>query len=487
MSTNAIAIFSPITTRCLEVVAAYLDEIHEPTAIYALAGKRLIQSIEPFTHERPITLEVVSANQRDILDWQNTIQYMVYQSKKLVFFIPPGTRVIRRKTADKQQSWASRYAVELCRPIERIYVEDTPVAHGKYYRISAAPAAIQLQLPLFEQFPKSAPPPLPMVRPTTSIPYLTPPRLTAPKWWKRNQLPAQNQRWIETNLYQPIEQALKTKGYTILSHNADKTHPLTTATVHAEMNGIGLTAAFILPGAINTTLTTLRQKTRESSRLMLCTCRALSQEEMPTLLNQEELTVFSFPPELLTIVKEYEDWINFPTKCTINGSRYYHPGEYTTTWGPNKQWELKHMHPLITAQFEAQKLRYARQVPLGNYYADFIINDETFTQIVECKRHPFQHNLRDGIEQLLLYKALYRRLFPTRSKREIKLVLVLPNGTITPLVTEIAGEHQVEIRPLDCDALQTDMITKKHLASKVDKLRQQILKGSGQTQTDVPA
>ncbi len=476
MATNAIAVFSPITTRCLEVVAAYLDEIHEPTTIYALAGKRLIQSIEPFTHERHITLEVVSTNERDKLDWQNTIQYMVYQSKKLVFFIPPGTRVIHRKTADRQQSCASRYAVELCRPIERIYVEDTPTAHGKYYRMPAAPIAIQLQLPLFEQFPKPALPPLPPVRPTTSIPYLAPPRLTVPRWWKHNQLPAQSQRWIETNVFQPIEEALKSKGYSILSHQADKAHPLTTATVQVETNGIRVTAVFTLPDAVHTTLAVLRTQNAGASRVMLCIYRPLSVEETPLLLSQENISVMNFPADLLSLAKEYEDWINFPTKYTINGSRYYQSSEYSATPALSKQWELKHMHPIITAQFEAQKLRYARQVPLGNYYADFIINADTYTQIVECKRHPFQHNLRDGVEQLLLYKELYRRLFPTRAKREIKLVLVVPDGTISPYVRETALAYQIEVQPLTCDAIQTDMISKRHLASRVDKLVQQILK-----------
>jgi hypothetical protein len=298
--------------------------------------------------------------------------------------------------------------------------------------------------------------------------------LTVPRWWKHNQFPAQSQRWIDTNIFQPIEQALKTKGFNVLRHSADQTQPLTTAMVYAEMDGVGVTAAFTLPSAMDTAFATLRKKAAARSRLTLCSYRALTVEETPRLRKQEDILVVSFPTSLLSAVQEYEDWVNFPTKYMINGSRYYHSKEYTATNGPSKQWELKHMHPIITAQFEAQKLPYLRQVPLGNYYADFTINADTYTEIMECKRHPFQHNLRDGVEQLLLYKELYRRLFPTRAKREIKLILVLPDVTITPDVTKTALEYQIEIRPLGCDPIQTDMIIKKHLASRVDKLAQQI-------------
>lgn len=474
-SVSSIAIFTPITTRCLEIVAAYLDEIHEPTHVYTLPGKRLIQSIAPFTLDRPITLEIIPINERDILDWQNSIQYIVYKSDKLVFFIPPGTRVIHRKTADRKQGYASQFAVQFGRPIERIYVEDVPTAHGKYYRIPAAPVAIQLHLPFFDEAPKSPHPPLPPIRPTTSIPYMPPPKLTVPRWWKRNQLPPQSKRWIEANLFAPIEAALEQQGHKVLGHKADETRPWTTAIVRTQKEDNAVWAAFTLPNAIPARLSALRREFEGSGQLLLCTYRPLTSEETPFWQGQEALLVIEFPSELMSTIREYEDWLNFPTKLTLNSSRYYLPTEYTAALGPDKQWELKHMHPLIISEFEAQKVPYARHVPLGSYYADFIVSAEAHTEILECKRHPFQYNLRDGIEQLLLYKELYRRLFPTRAKRELKLTLVLPDGTISAQVTETALTQRVEIKALGCDPLQTDMIAKKHLSVRVNKLAQQIM------------
>jgi len=472
---NSIAIFSPVTTRCLEIVAAYLDEIHEPTHVYSLPGKRLVQSIAAFMLDRPITLEVIAANERDTADWQNSIQYIVFKSDKLVFFIPPGTRVIHRKTADRKQGYASQFAVQFGRPIERIYVEDAPMAHGKYYRMPPTPVAIQLHLPFFEDSPKSPHPPLPPIRPNTGIPYTPPPKLTTPRWWKRNQLPPQSKRWVEANLFAPIETALEKQGLEMHSRQADVKRPWTTAIVRAETEGSAVCAAFTLPNAASTMLTHLRKDTKSGERILLCTYRPLTAEETPFWQREEGLLVIDFPDSLMSTIREYEDWLDFPTKFTIDGSRYYLPTEYNAALGPDKQWELKHMHPIIIADFEAQKLPYARHVPLGNYYADFIVSADAYTQILECKRHPFQYNLRDGIEQLLLYKELYRRLFPTRAKRELKLTLVVPDGTNSAEITETALAHQVEVKLLSCDPIQTDMIAKKHLSARVKKVAQQIL------------
>ena len=293
-----------------------------------------------------------------------------------------------------------------------------------------------------------------------------------PRWWRNNHPPTQTKRWIQTNIFEPITAKLKEEGYNVVSIQVDNANPLTTATIYAEKDKAKVHVAFTLPMFADAALAALRQNNNRKTRFILFTYKATLQSAK--LRQKESVRVIDFPEPLKQFAAEYEDWANFPTALKVNSARYYQPGDYREVQSPSKQWELSHIHPLIKAQLEARKVPFVRHVPLGQYIADFIVNAEAYTQIIECKRHPFQYNLRCAIEQLLLYEELYRRLFPRRADRAMKLLLALPEGTVTPFVIETALKHRVEVQAIACDPVQTDMIVKKHLAAQVNKLARQI-------------
>ncbi len=466
MNQISIGIFTPVTNQCLKTVFDYLYALREPATVYTLAGKRLTQSIALLSREKPITLQVVDATTTRQDDVQNAIHEVVQRATKVVFFIPPGTRVKHRQSADQKQSLASLYASQLGKTIERVYVDDVAVAFGKYHqaRKKTAPDSYQLSLPLFNTQPQLPPPSLARI----DVAYQPPPTLNMPRTWRKKQHPARDPKWVERHLLAAMTHDLLQSDCHVIGQSSAFDPPYHWPTVDALSAGKPIKAVFALPDHVSTLTRT------ESNPMSRTRFYTYGGSNSPGTTQVTDVHFCDIANDARQILDDFGQWISFADQLTINGNRFYLPADYHESSGPARQWELRYMYPLLTRQLDASSTQYRRQMPLGKYFADYVISSADFTEIIECKRYPFRHSLRDALNQLLLYKHLYQYLFSVADSHPVKLTLVLPAKTISEQVIDIAKAHDVTVRALDCDPVQTDMICKKHLASRVEKLANRI-------------
>jgi hypothetical protein len=461
---TSIGLFTPVTNQCLKAVFDYLHALNEPATVYTLAGKRLTQSIELLSREKPITLKVIDSSTSRRSDIQNAIYDIVQRTAKVVLFIPPGTRVKRRQSADHKQSMASLYANQLGKTVERVYIDDVAVAYGKYNqaRQKNAPDTYQLSLPLFDP-PRPPPPNLAKIE----IAYQPPPRLETPRTWTKKEHPARNPKWVERQLIAAMTHDLVASGCLIIGQSNTFDPPHRWPTVEALHAGQPIKAVFALPEHLPA-LNNADPDSTGSTRWY--TYEKISSEPVAATSGLTDIRFCTLSSEAHHLLDDLGQSLVFAERLIVNGHRYYLPSDYHESYSPARLWELRYMYPLLTRQLDASGSQYRRQMPLGSYFADYVVTGSDYTEIIECKRYPFRHSLRDALNQLLLYKHLYQYLFSVADSHPVKLTLVLPAITISEQVIAIAQTHDVTVRALECDPLQTDMICKKHLAARVEKL-----------------
>jgi len=415
-----------LTTDSLETLRAlgsYVQQ-HSSHTFFLPQAAKTHQLIGAVAKKTPFNYRLIHIAPANTQDWKQSIQEFVKAVDKLVLFIPPGKRIEKRKAANHTQSYAAFMADTQHIPIERIYPKTNQQAH-----VSSIPY-FRIPYPTFSELPSH---------------------------WYPNVHPCHTTYWKQDHIYPLLRRLfhLHSQSIEFDQQDSDCIVQQQSRQLRILWAGVPEIAEQLIQGIPPST--------------SFITALAIPYEHRQHYPTCDTPYVYlNMPQAALDLLVDYRNWWRLPTSRQLpNGSYLYTEADYQNYDRIGKEWEARHMYPAMTRWLSANTQHFKSQVYLADKRTDFIAQDtHGHINIFECKRVPYGNELVTALEQLELYKSLYRELYQIDAKYDIVGTIVLPQQTCTMSLQSLIAEHGAALLELVCDEQAVALLVHRKEASR---------------------